>query len=153
MVQAGDLQQHACLSSFFLQGWHRTSPRIRGSVEGDVVDTTGAAIAGATVRAANQPVESIEWIEAADYYSILHVKGHTYMLRESITELSRRLDPGSFIRVHRSIIVNLSYVREIYRDGRDEGTVVLMDGQRLKMSKAGRQQFLQHAAGTKAARS
>jgi two-component system LytT family response regulator len=87
------------------------------------------------------PAQSIEWIEAADYYSCLHVKGRTLMLRETVSDLCRKLDPISFVRVHRSAIVNLNYVREIYREGSDEGTVVLLDGQRLRMSRAGRQKL------------
>jgi two-component system, LytTR family, response regulator len=85
--------------------------------------------------------QSIEWVEAADYYSCLHVKGRALMLRETVSELCRKLDPISFVRVHRSVIVNLNYVREIYREGSDEGTVVLLDGQRLRMSRAGRQKL------------
>ena len=87
------------------------------------------------------PAQSIEWVEAADYYSCLHVKGHTFMLRETVSELCRKLDPVTFVRVHRSAIVNLNYVREIYREGSDEGMVVLLDGQRLRMSRAGRQKL------------
>jgi two-component system LytT family response regulator len=82
--------------------------------------------------------ESIEWIEAADYYSGLHVGGRTLMLREPISDLAAKLDPSIFLRVHRSAIVNLNYVVEIYREGPDDGTVVLREGQRLKMSKTGR---------------
>jgi two-component system, LytTR family, response regulator len=85
--------------------------------------------------------QSIEWVEAADYYSCLHVKGRALMLRETVSELCRKLDPITFVRVHRSVIVNLNYVREIYREGSDEGTVVLLDGQRLRMSRAGRQKL------------
>jgi two-component system LytT family response regulator len=44
--------------------------------------------------------------------------------------------------VHRSIIVNVDQVREIFREGRSEGSVVLTNGQRLKMSKAGWQNLL-----------
>ena len=84
---------------------------------------------------------SIEWIEAADYYSSLHVQGRTYMLRETITELCRKLDPATFVRVHRSIIVNLDHVKEIYREGSSDGSVVLTNGQVLKTSKAGRQKL------------
>lgn len=89
---------------------------------------------------------SIEWIEAADYYSCLHVNGRSHMLRESITDLAARLDPAMFLRVHRSAIVNLNHVREIYREGQDEGTVVLLDGQKIKMSKAGRLKLTQMLA-------
>ena len=81
---------------------------------------------------------TIEWIEAADYYTGLHVGDRTLMLRESITDLAAKLDPATFRRVHRSAIVKMNYVAEIYREGLDEGTVVLLNGQRLKMSKTGR---------------
>jgi two-component system LytT family response regulator len=86
-------------------------------------------------------VERIEWIEAADYYCCLHVSGRRYMLRESIADLTNKLDPRQFVRVHRSSIVNLDQIREIHRDGRTEGTVVLTDGQKLRMSRAGRQKL------------
>ncbi len=52
------------------------------------------------------------------------------------------LDPKKFVRVHRSIIVNVDEVREILRDGRGESYAVLASGQRLKMSKAGWQNLL-----------
>jgi two-component system LytT family response regulator len=83
------------------------------------------------------PVAEIEWIEAADYYARLHVGNKTFMLRETIKHLSSSLDPKRFVRVHRSAIVNINYVREILREGRTDGWVVLTNGQRLKMSKAG----------------
>ena len=88
---------------------------------------------------------TIEWIEAADYYTGLHVGDRTLMLRESITDLAAKLDPATFRRVHRSAIVNMNYVAEIYREGLDEGTVVLLNGQRLKMSKTGRFKLTQLA--------
>jgi two-component system LytT family response regulator len=52
------------------------------------------------------------------------------------------LDPERFVRIHRSIIVNVDQVREIFREGQSEGSVVLTNGQRLKMSKAGWQCLL-----------
>jgi len=82
-------------------------------------------------------VDDIEWIEAADYYSCLHVGSKSLMLRETIKQLAETLDPAKFVRVHRSAIVNLGQVREILRGGRSEGWVVLANGRRLKMSKVG----------------
>lgn len=87
-------------------------------------------------------IHEIEWIEAADYYARLHVGTKTFMLRETIKQLSSSLDPRRFVRVHRSAIVNVDHVREILRDGRTEGWVVLSSGERLKMSKTGRQSLL-----------
>ncbi len=87
-------------------------------------------------------VEEIEWIEAADYYSCLHVGARNFMLRETIKHLADTLDPGKFVRVHRSAIVNIDHVREILREGRNEGWVLLANGHRLKMSKTGWQSLL-----------
>lgn len=84
-------------------------------------------------------VDSIAWIEACDYYSGLHVGKQTLLIRQSIAALNKDLDPGTFLRIHRSTIVNLKFVQEIYREGPKQGTVVLKDGQQLLMSKLGRQ--------------
>lgn len=82
-------------------------------------------------------VEEIEWVEASDYYSCLHVGARSLMLREPIKQLAERLDPKRFVRVHRSTIVNIRCVREIIRDGRNDSWVLLANGSRLKMSKMG----------------
>ena len=87
-------------------------------------------------------VNEIDWIEAADYYCCLHVGAKSLMLRETIKQLAETLDPENFVRIHRSIIVNVNRVQEIFREGRSEGSVSLMNGQRLKMSRAGWQQLL-----------
>jgi len=82
-------------------------------------------------------VSDIDWIEAADYYACLHVGTKSFMFRETIKQLANTLDPRKFVRIHRSIIVNVDQVREIVREGRHEGAVILNNGQRLRMSKAG----------------
>jgi two-component system, LytTR family, response regulator len=87
-------------------------------------------------------VSEIDWIEAADYYACLHVGTKSFMLRETIKELSNTLDPAKFVRIHRSVIVNVEQVSEIFREGQSEGSVVLKNGQRLRMSKAGWQSLL-----------
>jgi two-component system LytT family response regulator len=87
-------------------------------------------------------VQDIDWIEAADYYCCLHVGTRSLMLRESIKQLAETLDPNTFVRIHRSIIVNVKHVCEIFREGRSEGWVVLENGQRLRMSKPGWQSLL-----------
>jgi two-component system LytT family response regulator len=87
--------------------------------------------------------EKIEWVEAAAYYCCLHSNGRRYMLRETITDLSNKLDPKRFVRVHRSSIVNLDHIREIYREGHGDGSLMLSNGQRLKMSKLGRQKLFE----------
>jgi len=87
-------------------------------------------------------IDEIEWIEAADYYCCLHIGAKSLMLRETIKQLATTLDRNKFVRIHRSTIVNVDHVREILREGQIEGSVVLVNGQRLKMSKAGWQNLL-----------
>lgn len=87
-------------------------------------------------------VDDIDWIEAADYYACLHVGPKRHMIRETIKDLARTLDPEKFVRIHRSVIVNAGKVSEIFREGRGEGSVVLTNGQRLRMSKGGWQNLL-----------
>ena len=85
----------------------------------------------------------IDWIEAADYYCCLHAGSRSYMLRETISDLSARMDPRRFIRIHRSAMVNLDRIEEIYREGKAESSIRLADGQILRMSKAGRERLLE----------
>ncbi|RXH57857.1 LytR/AlgR family response regulator transcription factor [Granulicella sibirica] len=87
-------------------------------------------------------IQEIEWIEAADYYSCLHVGTKTFMLRETVKQLENTLDPARFVRIHRSTIVNMDYVCEVAREGRNEASVLLNRGQRLKMSKNGWQNLV-----------
>jgi two-component system LytT family response regulator len=87
-------------------------------------------------------VGDIDWIEAADYYSCLHLGTKNLMLRETIKQLASSLDPQKFVRIHRSTIVNVDRVGEILREGRSDGWVILTNGQRLKMSRAGWQSLL-----------
>jgi two-component system LytT family response regulator len=87
-------------------------------------------------------VEKIDWVEAAEYYCCLHSGGRSYMLRETISDLSARMDPGQFVRIHRSAIVNLDRIAEIHRDGAAQGSIRLTGGRVLKMSRAGRERLL-----------
>jgi two-component system, LytTR family, response regulator len=84
--------------------------------------------------------EKIDWIEAADYYCCLHVGSRSYMLRESIADLNGKLNPRRFVRIHRSSIVNVDRIREIYQT---EGSVVLVTGTMLRMSRTGRQKLME----------
>src|SRR6266436_5383171 len=87
-------------------------------------------------------VSDIEWIEAADYYVCLHVGGKQHLLRESIKALETKLDPHKFVRLHRSAIVNIDHVREIHRDGRTDGWVLLSTGERVRLNRTGWQKLI-----------
>lgn len=83
----------------------------------------------------------IDWIEAADYYVSLHARGHSYLLRRSMAEIESELDPGRFVRVHRSAIVNLEQVKEMHPLFRGDSILVLHDGTQVRLSRARREEF------------
>jgi two-component system, LytTR family, response regulator len=83
-------------------------------------------------------VDSIDWIEGADYYVKLHVSGRVHLLREPLRSLAQRLDPSRFARVHRSAIVNLARVREIRVAARGDHAIVLDDTTRLRLTRTRR---------------
>jgi two-component system, LytTR family, response regulator len=78
----------------------------------------------------------VDWIEAADYYACLHTGSTSHLLRESMSELERRLDPSSFFRIHRSAIINLERVRELRPLAKGDYTVLLEDGPALRISRS-----------------
>jgi two-component system, LytTR family, response regulator len=92
-------------------------------------------------------VNEIAWIEAADYYVCLHAAGKKHLLRESIKHMETQLDARKFIRIHRSAIVNIDFVREIHRDRRSEGWVLVANGEQVRMSTAGWQKLLAANSG------
>jgi two-component system LytT family response regulator len=77
----------------------------------------------------------IDWIEAARYYACLHLGGATHIVRRTIQELEQDLDPSTFFRIHRSIIVNLERVRSLELQASGEYEVVLDSNIRLKLSR------------------
>lgn len=79
-------------------------------------------------------IAEIDWIEAADYYVLLHVGAKTHLLRETIANLEARLNQQFFVRIHRSTIVNLHRVKT-WQTGYGEGSVTLHDGTQLKLSR------------------
>jgi two-component system LytT family response regulator len=99
------------------------------------------------------PAGEIDWIEAADYYACLHVGTRTHLLRRSMAELERDLEPDHFCRIHRSTIVNLSRVRDLCLDAGGEYEVVLRNETRLKVSRGYREKLqsavMQGIHGTK----
>jgi len=81
-------------------------------------------------------VSEIDWIEADGNYAKLHVGPKSHLLREKMQELESQLDPERFVRIHRSIIVNLDRIKEMYPHFNGDYIIVLNDGTRLKLSRS-----------------
>jgi two-component system, LytTR family, response regulator len=83
-------------------------------------------------------ITEIDWIEAADYYSRLHVGGKTHLIRRSMADLEKDLQSFLFRRVHRSTIVNLERVRALVLNELGEYDVRLRDGSEHRVSRSHR---------------
>lgn len=81
-------------------------------------------------------IDTIERIEAAGDYMIIYTAENSLVLRETMKDLERRLDPRVFQRVHRSWIVNLELVRQVKPHTNGECFLVLDSGSEVKVSRS-----------------
>lgn len=81
-------------------------------------------------------VDSIERIDAAGDYMCIYTGDNTLILRETMKDLEKRLDPRTFQRVHRSTIVNLDLVRQVKPHTNGECFLVLDSGAQVKVSRS-----------------
>lgn len=84
-------------------------------------------------------VEEIDFIEADGNYAKLHVGRKSHLLREKMHDLEGRLDPAKFVRIHRSVIVNLDRIKEMHPHFNGDYIVVLEDGRKLRLSRTRRE--------------
>jgi two-component system, LytTR family, response regulator len=79
--------------------------------------------------------EDIDWVEASGNYVKIHTKGEAHLLRESMKNMEGKLDPKTFVRIHRSAIVNIDRIKELEPWFHGEYVVILRDGTRLTASR------------------
>jgi len=83
------------------------------------------------------PVQRIDYIEAQDDYVHVFTRGEKHVKQQTLTELEQLLDPARFVRVHRGYIVNLESLARVEPYAKDSRVVVLKDGARIPVSRAG----------------
>ncbi|HYR11194.1 MAG TPA: LytTR family DNA-binding domain-containing protein [Longimicrobium sp.] len=84
-------------------------------------------------------VDEIIWIEAADNYVLLHLPDAVHRYRATMAEIEALLQPQRFLRIHRSIILNVDQVKVIESWGLGEYLFVLSNGRKLASSRRYRQ--------------
>ena len=104
-----------------------TEPRVEPRAD-TLLATTGR-------RSVVIAIAEIDWVEAQDYCVLIHIAKTSYLLRDSIRRLEPRLAAHGFVRVHRSLLVNLARVRELRRPAQREWCLVLDDGTELPVSR------------------
>lgn len=86
-------------------------------------------------------VEDVEWMQAAENYVELHIIERNpgagcHLLQATMNTLEASVDPGMFLRIHRSLMVNVGRVRELQPAGHGEYVVVLRSGVRLQSGRS-----------------
>jgi two-component system LytT family response regulator len=80
-------------------------------------------------------VTDVDWIESAGVYVNLHVAGKELLYRASLSQLTARLDPARFVRVHRSATVNIESIVRLEPVSHGEFDAVLKDGRQTRVSR------------------
>jgi two-component system LytT family response regulator len=78
----------------------------------------------------------IDWVEAAGDYVTLHAAGKGHLVRDSLRNIEARLGAHGFVRIHRSILVKLSRIRELVAKDSGDHDIVLHDGTVLRSSRS-----------------
>jgi two-component system LytT family response regulator len=89
-------------------------------------------------------VDAIDWVEASGDYARIHAGERAYLVSQRMHALERLLEAREFVRVHRSLIVNVKRIRELHREPDGGGTLVLADGVRLRVAR-GRWESMERA--------
>ena len=84
-------------------------------------------------------VDDICFIEADKNYAVVNLKDKEYRMRTTLNELGEKLDPDSFIRVHKSFIVKKSFVQELEPTFNNEFIIKLNNGKKIPTGRAFKQ--------------
>ena len=103
----------------------------RSSLERFVVKSEGRILFFTT--------DEIDWIEAASNYVKLFSNGKGHLVRHTMNEMEKKLNPGHFLRIHRSIIVNVKKIRGVQPCNSGEFIVTLVSGKELPSSRGYRE--------------
>lgn len=79
--------------------------------------------------------EEIDWIEAASNYVEIHTGSQSFLVRHTMNELEKKLNPKHFLRIHRSYIVNVAKIRGVQPCNSGEYMVRLQNGKELPSSR------------------
>jgi two-component system LytT family response regulator len=81
-------------------------------------------------------LSSVDWIESEKNHVLVHAGQRVAVMRRTISSLEKELDPEQFVRIHRSTIVNRAKVKEIQPWANGHHSIVLDNGQQLRMSRS-----------------
>ncbi len=83
------------------------------------------------------PAGRIDYVEAQDDYVSFVADGKSYLKDQTLATVEASLDPGRFVRVHRSYLLNIERIARVELYAKDSRVAILHDGRRLPVSRAG----------------
>jgi two-component system LytT family response regulator len=86
-------------------------------------------------------VERIDWVDSDGNYLHLHAASEMFIIRSTLNNLTRQLDPEQFVRINRSQLVNVDRVKEMQAWFHGERRIVLKDGRELTWTRRFRAAF------------
>ncbi len=146
-VHAVDYLMKPFRAERFEAALHRAKQRIGGTVPFRPEELTASTRTAGTyaervvvkdgTRVQIIPVSKLDYAEAQDDYVALASQGKKHLKQQTISSLEAALDPKTFVRIHRSYLVNLERVTRLEPYGKDTHVVILNDGARLPVSRSG----------------
>ena len=79
---------------------------------------------------------TVDFVSADDDHVRVHAGDRVWRARETLRDVSRRLDSGRFVRIHRSTIVRLGAIREMQAWFHGDYVVILYSGVKLRLSRS-----------------
>ena len=86
---------------------------------------------------------NIDWVQVNGDYVKVHSKGETHITKETLSKFEELLSNSRFVRIHRSVIVNVDRIKELHPYFNGEYFVVLYNGTKLKLSRTYKDKFIQ----------
>lgn len=87
------------------------------------------------------PVDEIDWIETHGNYLKVYAGRESHLIRGTMQSLETKLNPEKFVRVHRTVIVNVEKIKEIYPRSNGDQDLILQNGRQLMLSRNYRDKF------------
>ena len=87
------------------------------------------------------PVETLRWLEAQDDYVKIYSEGGKFMKKKTMKFFEDHLDRNTFIRIHRSSIININFIKQMELSEKESYRVILKDETKLPVSKTGLQKL------------
>ena len=97
--------------------------------------------------------DDINWVESAGNYVMLHLDQKDRLIRETLSSMEARLHPFGFVRLSRSVVVNVARVKTMKASGFGEYSIHLLDGRELTLTRGYREAFFERVDMTNVSRS